>query len=105
MGFSKILFTILSTLRCVFLFTGSEFTSTSLGERLYNAQRHIDSAHEESQRVQTQLQEVQAHCINVIAEHGEKEEKRQKAEEEMFAEAVPEESNIADDEEIAQDAS
>ena len=70
----------------VFLFTGSEFTSTSLGERLHNAQRHVDSAREQSQQVEMQLQEVPVHCIQAIAEHAEKQERKKKAaEEELLA--------------------
>ena len=75
-----------------------------MGERLHNAQRHVNSAREQSQKLQTQLQEVMAHCIKTIAEHAEKEEKRKKASEEMFAEDVPKESKTNDDEKTAQEA-
>lgn len=75
-----------------------------MGERLHNAQRHVNSAHEQSQKLQTQLQEVMAHCIKTIAEHAEKEERRKKAAEEVFAEDVPEESKTDDDENTAQEA-
>ncbi|KAK7098707.1 hypothetical protein V1264_002950 [Littorina saxatilis] len=78
---------------------GSEFTSTSLGERSYNVQRHLDIARKESQQMESQLRELQAHCIEVIAEHAKKEELKKKAEDEFFGEDESEESETAKDNE------
>ena len=76
------------------MLAGSEFSSTSLGERQYNAQRHIDSAREQSKEIDSQLQEVEARCIEAISQHAEREEKRKKAEEEMFGDEMPEEPSV-----------
>ncbi|KAK7486400.1 hypothetical protein BaRGS_00022324 [Batillaria attramentaria] len=60
--------------------TGANFSSTSLGERLHNAQRHVDSAKAESHRAEEDLRKVQAKSVKIIADHAEAEKKRKKDE-------------------------
>ncbi|XP_076471703.1 diablo homolog, mitochondrial-like isoform X2 [Babylonia areolata] len=63
---------------------GSEFTSTSLGERVHNVSRHMEGTRAMRQEVEAQLQEVETHCTEAITKHAERAERRKKAEEDAM---------------------
>ncbi|XP_025088475.1 uncharacterized protein LOC112560677 isoform X3 [Pomacea canaliculata] len=51
---------------------GTEFLSTSMGERMHNAQRHVESARAETERAEEILRETQAINVKITTEHAEK---------------------------------
>lgn len=58
-----------STFSVIFLSTGSEFSSTSLGEQLYNVQRHVQRAYAETHSLEQELQATQIKSIKALAAH------------------------------------
>ncbi|KAL8584883.1 hypothetical protein ACOMHN_037586 [Nucella lapillus] len=64
--------------------SGTEFTSTSLGERVHQMTLHTASARQERHKMEAQLRAMQTSCSEAVTKHAERAEQKKKAEDAVF---------------------